>query len=47
MAQYLLQVAYASEGWVSLLKSPHYRLDAVRPAVEKLGEDRNRMVLFW
>jgi uncharacterized protein with GYD domain len=37
MPQYLLQVAYNSEAWASLLKSPHNRLEAVRPAVEKLG----------
>jgi uncharacterized protein with GYD domain len=37
MPLYLLQVAYTSEGWASLLKSPQNRLDAVRPAVEKLG----------
>ena len=37
MPLYLLQVAYTSEGWASLLKSPQNRLDAVRPTVEKLG----------
>jgi uncharacterized protein with GYD domain len=37
MPLYLLQVAYTSEGWASLLKTPQNRLDAVRPAVEKLG----------
>jgi uncharacterized protein with GYD domain len=37
MPQYLLQVAYTPEAWASLLKSPHNRLEAVRPAVEKLG----------
>jgi uncharacterized protein with GYD domain len=28
---------YNSEEWASLLKRPHNRLEAVRPAVEKLG----------
>ena len=37
MPHYLLQVAYAPEAWASLIKSPHDRLEAVRPAVEKLG----------
>jgi len=37
MSLYLLQVAYTSEAWASLLKSPQNRLDVVRPAVEKLG----------
>ena len=34
---YLLQVAYTPEAWANLVKHPHDRLDAVRPAVEKLG----------
>ena len=34
---YLLQVAYTPEAWAGLLAHPHDRLDAVRPAVEKLG----------
>jgi len=37
MPLYLLQVAYTAEGWATMLKSPQNRLDAVRPAVEKLG----------
>jgi uncharacterized protein with GYD domain len=37
MANYLLQVAYTPEAWASLIASPHSRLDAVRPVVEKLG----------
>src|SRR5450631_3757761 len=37
MPHYLLQVAYNSEAWASLLKRPHNRLEAVRAAVEKLG----------
>lgn len=34
---YLLQVAYSPEAWASLVSHPHDRIDAVRPAVEKLG----------
>jgi uncharacterized protein with GYD domain len=37
MPKYLLQVAYTPEAWASLIKSPHNRLEAVRPAVEKLS----------
>lgn len=37
MASYLLQVGYTPEAWANLLAQPHDRLDAVRPAVEKLG----------
>ena len=38
MPKYLLQVAYTPEAWASLIKSPHNRLEAVRPAVEKLSD---------
>jgi len=34
---YLIQVAYNSEGWQALVKNPQNRVEAVRPAVEKLG----------
>ncbi len=37
MAHYLCQVAYSSEGWAALVKNPQNRIEAVRPAVEKLG----------
>lgn len=37
MAHYLLQVAYTPEAWKLLVNNPQNRLDAVRPAVEKLG----------
>lgn len=37
MPHYLSQVAYTSEGWAALLKKPQNRIEAVRPAVEKLG----------
>jgi uncharacterized protein with GYD domain len=34
---YLLQVAYTSETWANFVAEPKSRLDAVRPAIEKLG----------
>lgn len=34
---YLLQVAYTSEAWASLVARPHDRIEAVRPTIEKLG----------
>ena|SRR5438552_8687210 len=37
MAQYLLQAAYTPNAWAALMKSPHDRIEAVRPVVERLG----------
>ena len=37
MPHYLLQVAYSREGWQALLAQPQDRIEAVRPAIEKLG----------
>jgi uncharacterized protein with GYD domain len=37
MPHYLHQVAYSPEGWGALLKKPQDRIEAVRPAIEKLG----------
>jgi uncharacterized protein with GYD domain len=37
MPVYLHQVAYSREGWEALLAHPQDRVEAVRPAVEKLG----------
>jgi uncharacterized protein with GYD domain len=37
MPHYLHQVAYSREGWEALLASPQNRIEAVRPAIEKLG----------
>jgi uncharacterized protein with GYD domain len=37
MPHYLQQVAYSIEGWRALVKKPQNRIDAVRPAIEKLG----------
>jgi len=37
MPHYLVQVAYSPEGWEALVKEPQDRIEAVRPAVERLG----------
>jgi uncharacterized protein with GYD domain len=37
MAHYLLQVAYTPDAWATMVKNPQDRIQAVRPAVEKLG----------
>src|SRR5215471_10769726 len=37
MPHYLHQVAYSHEGWQALLAQPQDRIEAVRPAIEKLG----------
>ena len=37
MPHYLHQVAYSREGWEALLANPQNRIEAVRPAIEKLG----------
>ena len=37
MPYYLQQVAYTIEGWNALVNKPQDRIEAVRPAVEKLG----------
>ncbi|PYV22083.1 MAG: GYD domain-containing protein [Acidobacteria bacterium] len=37
MTHYLAQVAYSTEGWQALVKNPQNRIEAVRPAIEKLG----------
>jgi uncharacterized protein with GYD domain len=37
MPHYLHQVAYSREGWEALLARPQNRIEAVRPAIEKLG----------
>jgi uncharacterized protein with GYD domain len=34
---YLIQVAYTPEAWATMIKEPQNRLEAVRPAVERLG----------
>jgi uncharacterized protein with GYD domain len=37
MPHYLHQVAYSREGWQALVNQPQDRIEAVRPAIEKLG----------
>ena len=37
MPHYLHQVTYSREGWEALLAHPQNRIEAVRPAIEKLG----------
>ena len=37
MPHYLQQVAYSCEGWEALVANPQNRIDAVRPAIERLG----------
>ena len=37
MPHYLHQVAYSREGWEALVNNPQDRIEAVRPAIEKLG----------
>jgi uncharacterized protein with GYD domain len=37
MPHYLQQVAYSREGWEALVANPQNRVEAVRPAIEKLG----------
>ena len=37
MQSYLVQVSYTPEAWAAMVKDPQNRLEAVRPAVEKLG----------
>ena len=37
MSHYLLQVAYTPEAWANMVKNPQNRIEAVRPAIEKLG----------
>jgi len=37
MASYMIQVSYTPEAWATLVKTPQNRLEAVRPAIERLG----------
>jgi uncharacterized protein with GYD domain len=37
MPFFLTQASYTSESWSTLIHKPHDRLEALRPAVEKLG----------
>jgi uncharacterized protein with GYD domain len=44
MPHYLQQVAYSREGWEALVANPQNRIEAVRPAIERLG---GRIVQAW
>jgi uncharacterized protein with GYD domain len=37
MPYFLTEAAYTSEAWSALMRNPHDRLEALRPAVERLG----------
>jgi uncharacterized protein with GYD domain len=37
MPHYLQQIAYSREGWEAVVANPQNRIEAVRPAIEKLG----------
>ena len=37
MPHYLCLISYTAEGWAALLRKPANRIEAVRPAIEKLG----------
>ena len=37
MPHYLQQVAYSQQGWEALVANPQNRIEAVQPAIEKLG----------
>jgi uncharacterized protein with GYD domain len=37
MPYYLIQVAYTAEAWAAMVKTPHVRLDGLRPLLERLG----------
>lgn len=37
MPHYLHQVAYSQEAWQALVNNPQDRIEAVRPAIERLG----------
>ena len=37
MPHYLVQLAYTPEAWANQIKNPQNRIEAVRPALEKVG----------
>ena len=37
MPHFLHQVAYSTDGWQAVVNNPQDRIEAVRPAIEKLG----------
>ena len=44
MPTYLLQASYTPEAWKALIQNPQNRLEAIRPAIERLG---GRIVTGW
>ena len=44
MALYMHQISYTLEAWQALVANPQNRLDAIRPAIEKLG---GKQVAGW
>ncbi|MGO9641257.1 MAG: GYD domain-containing protein [Candidatus Acidiferrales bacterium] len=44
MAQYLHQISYTLEAWKTLVAKPQNRIEAIRPAIEKLG---GKLVAGW
>ena len=44
MPHYLHQIAYSPEGWAALLANPQNRIEAITPAIEKLG---GKVVQAW
>jgi uncharacterized protein with GYD domain len=44
LPHYLVQVAYSSEGSAAIVEKPQNRIEAVRPAVEKLG---GKLISGW
>ena len=37
MPHYLIQAAYTSDAWASMVKNPQDRAEAIRPVIERLG----------
>ncbi|TAK64604.1 MAG: GYD domain-containing protein [Dehalococcoidia bacterium] len=37
MPSYLIQVGYTPEAWAAMAKKPQDRIEAVRPAIQKMG----------
>jgi uncharacterized protein with GYD domain len=37
MAYYMIQTAFTTEAWATMLKNPQNRAEQVRPMIEKLG----------
>ena len=37
MPHFMIQAAYTPQAWATMVKKPQDRIDAIRPAIEKLG----------